>query len=204
MRCLEWSLAAVLLLVLVPGQALAGVQDTSSGVEDQTGAENREEDTGEPAAMDKGSVHDSTEEFSGPHGDGHDGSRLSDEAIPLQLEGFPQRPKPPIELGNHFLGTGTLWPGFELPTGAVWQPALIAFGSWRNAIQSLDNGTETRTEFRTRMDLFLNLQLSGSERLVVGIRPFDDDGNFTRYVFEGSEDSGFYDELDAGIETLFF
>jgi hypothetical protein len=154
--------------------------------------------------MDVGSAAEAGESMD-HHGHGEGGgSRLSDEAIPLQLEGFPQRPRPLIEVGNHFLGTGTLWPGFELPTGAVWQPALIAFGTWRNAIQSLDNGTDTRTEFRTRMDLFLNLQLSGSERLVVGIRPFDDDGNFTRYVFEGSEDSGFYDELDVGIEALFF
>lgn len=138
------------------------------------------------------------------HADGHSSSRITDEVIPLDLENFPERPRPPIELGNHFLGTGTLWPGFELPTGAVWQPALFAFGTWRNAVQTLDDGFDTRTELRTRMDLFLNLQLSGSERIIIGVRPFDEDGAFTRYVFDGPEDSDFYDELDLGIESLFF
>ena len=68
------------------------------------------------------------EEHEGQHGEdenggqGHGGdhsSRLSDENIPLQIEGFPQRPKPIIELGEPFLGTGTLDPGFRLPAFRV-------------------------------------------------------------------------------------
>ena len=157
----------------------------------------------DPAASDPAASKPSSSSTPSSKDGEESASRISDEVIPLLLEGFPERPKPPIELGDHFLGTGTLSPGFELPTGAIWQPALIAFGTWRNAVQTFDDGTDVETEFRTRMDLFFNLRLSGSERVVVGIRPFDENGEFTRYVLEGGE-SGFHDVLDAGIESLFF
>ena len=151
----------------------------------------------------------------GDHGDGEDhggkhSSRLSDEKIPLQLDGFPQRPKPIVELGEPFLGTGTLRPGFKLPTGAVWQPSLLAFGTFRTAIQTYepDNALGARvTEWTNRLDLFLNLQLSGSERLVVGIRGLDDDGRFTSYYFENPDetlDGEFDDALSADLEVLYF
>lgn len=137
-------------------------------------------------------------------------SRLSDEAIPLQVEGFPERPKPLLELGEPFLGTGTLDPGLQLPTGAVWQPSLLLFGNFRTGIQTFaDNGDTDRriSEWANRLDLFLNLQLSGSERLVVGFRNLDDQGRFTSYLFEHPDDDlegEFQDEFDFEIETLFF
>lgn len=150
-------------------------------------------------------------EHEGHHEDEHaHGSRFSDQAIPLQLEGFPERPKPILELGEPFLGTGTLDPGFRLPTGAVWQPSLLAFGTLRTAIQTFEAdlaGDSRITELATRLDLFFNLQLSGSERLVVGFRTFDEGGRFTSYFFEHPDpalDGEFRDELDAEIESLFF
>ena len=144
------------------------------------------------------------------HGKGHHSSRLSDEKIPLQLEGFPERPKPILELGEPFLGTGTLKPGFKLPTGAVWQPSLLVFGTYRTAIQSFepDSAPGARiTEWTNRLDLFANLQLSGSERLVVGIRALDEDGRFSGYFFEHPDpdlDGEFQDEFDADLESLYF
>lgn len=143
---------------------------------------------------------------------GHGSSRLSDEKTVLQLEGFPQRPKPLLELGEPFLGTGTLSPGIRLPTGAVWQPSLLLFGNFRTALQTFDDGqsgaTDSRvTEWANRLDLFFNLQLSGSERLVVGLRTLDEGGRFTSYFFENPDpalDGEFRDELDANLESLFF
>jgi hypothetical protein len=138
---------------------------------------------------------------------GEHSSRLTDEVIPLQLEGFPQRPKPIVELGEPFLGTGTLDPGFELPTGAVWQPSLLVFGTLRTAVQSFGSGGARVSEWANRLDLFVNLQLSGSERLVLGLRPLDQDGRFTSYVFDsdlpGAGD-GFEDEFNGEITSLFF
>ena len=80
----------------------------------------------------------------GKHGKhGKHSSRLSDEEIPLQTEGFPERPKPLLELGEPFLGTGTLNPGYQLPTGAVWQPSLLVFGTYRTALQTFRRWART-------------------------------------------------------------
>ncbi|MCG8458859.1 MAG: hypothetical protein MI919_21480, partial [Holophagales bacterium] len=157
------------------------------------------------------------QEHADEHGDGEHGSdghghssRLSDVAKPLDIEGMPERPKPLLELGEPFLGTGTLHPGFQLPTGAVWQPSLLAFGTLRTAVQSFEADTpgDARiTEVAARLDLFLNLQLSGSERLVAGIRALDGNGRFTSYFLEHPDpmlDGEFQDEVDADLEALFF
>ncbi len=150
------------------------------------------------------------------HADGHGEAEshtshhgLPEEALPLQLDGFPERPKPIIELGEPFLGTGTLKRGFKLPTGAVWQPSLLAFGSLRSGLQSFDasSGGGRTTEWANRLDLFFNLQLSGSERLVVSFRTFDQGGRFSGYTFESPDpalDGQFQDEFDGEIESLFF
>lgn len=134
-------------------------------------------------------------------------SRLLAEPLPLQLDGFPKRPKPLLELGEPFLGTGTLDSGFRLPTGAVWQPSFLVFGSLRAAVQSFDRGADRVSEAVARLDLFGNLQLSGTERLVVGLRNLDQDGRFTGLVL-GSDrpgvDDGFEDQLNARVSSLFF
>ena len=143
-------------------------------------------------------------------GEAHHSPRLSDEAIPLQLEGFPERPKPLLELGEPFLGTGTLDRGFQLPTGAVWQPSFLVFGTFRTAIQSFEPATgptDRITEWANRLDLFANLALSGTERLVVGIRALDEDGRFTGVAFEHPDpdvEGSFEDVFSAEIDTLFF
>jgi len=141
-------------------------------------------------------------------GDKHT-SRITDEMIPLDPDKVPSRPEPILELGEPFLDTGTLSPGFTLPTGAVWQPSLLVFGTFRTAVQShpgVDGDTRT-DEWANRLDLFANLQLSGSERIVMGTRNLDDGSSFSGYVFDsdlpGVEDGG-VDEVDADLEALFF
>lgn len=161
----------------------------------------------------KAGAEDATGEGHEKEGD-HDGkhsSRLPDEKIPLQLEGFPERPGFLIELGNPYLGTGRIKKGKRLPTGAVWQPTLIAFGTFRTAVQTFEHaarqGAENRSsEVAARLDLFLNLQLSGTERLVVGFRPLDTDGLFTRYAIDPRPPDGdrWQGEFDGDIETLYF
>ncbi len=136
----------------------------------------------------------------------HHGSRLSDERIPLQLDDFPQRPRPLLELGEPFLGTGTLDKGFKLPTGAVWQPSLLLFGTYRTSIQSFD-GDDRITEWSNRLDLFFNLSLSGTERLVLALRPLDRYGRFSTFYFDHPDpglDGEFVDELNLEITGLFF
>ncbi|MFB3132167.1 MAG: hypothetical protein ACE10K_06570, partial [Rhodothermales bacterium] len=136
-------------------------------------------------------------------------SRFSDEPIPLA--DIPRRPPPLLELGEPFLGTGTLSQGIKLPTGAVWQPAFLAFGTIRSAVQGIDNGVAATQfiEAASRFDLFGNLYLTQTERVLIGFRPLDEDGRFTRYTLTSDpelpdEEADFQDELNFAIRTLFF
>ena len=187
-------LAPCMLRAADPAEAPAPHTEADSKAESKDGENKHGE-----APHDKGNAE-------GHAKDGHS-SRISDEYIPLQIDAMPKRPKPIIELGEPFKGTGTLAPGFTLPTGAVWQPSLLVFGTARMAVQSNDLGGGRVSEAVARLDLFANLQLSGSERLVLGFRNLDQDGRFTSYVFEnerpGGED-GSFDELNAEVGTLFF
>jgi hypothetical protein len=137
---------------------------------------------------------------------GHsDRSRFSDQPAPLRIEDFPERPAPIVEIGDHFLGNGNLNTPFRLPTGAYWHPSFIMYGTMRTAAQSFDRGPGARsTEWVNRLDLFGNLQLAATERVVVGLRPFDQDGRFTGYRYEPDARKGWEDELNADVRTLFF
>lgn len=214
---LGWGLAS---LLLAPAFAVAAA----------VAAEDGETEPAAPATVPGGSTHEARDGEGGDRdhgthhgGAGHDdhlgdeghGSRLSDVPVPLQLDGFPERPDFVLELGNPYLGTGRIHPGFRLPGGAIWQPTLIAFGSLRTAVQSNERDDVRVTEWVNRLDLFFNLQLSGTERLVVGFRNLDRDGDFTSYIFEPDpgdpafqqrygDDDRWREELDADIESLFF
>ena len=142
-------------------------------------------------------------------GDEHSESRFSDEPIPLAE--IPKRPRPILELGEPFLGTGTLAQGIKLPTGAVWQPALMAFGTIRSAVQGIDAGVSNTqfAEAAARFDLFGNLYLTQTERVLIGFRPLDEGGRFTSYTLSSDPElpegvDSFQDELNFGIRTLFF
>ncbi|MBG90148.1 MAG: hypothetical protein CMO80_25065 [Verrucomicrobiales bacterium] len=118
-------------------------------------------------------------------------SRFSDEPAPMDTEGYPDRPKLLIEWGDDFLGTGNLQKGIRLPTGAVWSPNFWVFGEFRSALQTFDPGNNPRrTEWANRLDLFANLELSPTERVLVGFRPLDRNGRFTGYTFEPASGRG--------------
>ncbi|HEY1583135.1 MAG TPA: zinc ribbon domain-containing protein [Chthoniobacterales bacterium] len=135
----------------------------------------------------------------------HGSSALSDKPIALKLEGFPDRPKPIIEIGqNPFLGQGPIAPGIKLPTGAVWQPVFIVFGTARTAVQTFDNGTGQITEWANRLDLYGNLFLTPTERFLIGFRPLDRDGlDYSGYRFDPSPQR-LKNDLNGYVTTLFF
>jgi len=141
---------------------------------------------------------------------------LREEYVPFQTEKtdpetgrLPERPKLALELGNGFLDTGNLHEGYEIPViGAVWQPRLWAYFINRTAVQTFKDGrsgNERETEIANRFDGFVNLQLTGTEKVLLGVRATDNNrpDRFTRYTFEGA-DKGFNDEIDFNVETLFF
>lgn len=149
-------------------------------------------------------------------------SRVIDESVPnVNPATIPQRPKPIIELFNPFFGSGKIQKGLELPTGAVWTPTFIVFGTYQSALQGFENPAEElpgarhkpRSEWANRLDLYGNLQLSGTERVLVGIRPLDDGvfakpgkARYAGYDFTpGNGKEGWVDDrFNARITTLFF
>ena len=145
-----------------------------------------------------------------PIGETVETSRFSDEHIQL-LEPSDTGVRPPLiyEAGDTFLGQGELQDGFKTPWGAVWQPQLWVFGTLRTGPFYFDNGVrESSSDWATRLSLFANLQLTHTEKLIIGIRPLDRN-QFTRFSrvqfnnnFSSSDDGKF--ETNADIRTLFF
>ena len=146
------------------------------------------------------------------HGDDpHYGSRITDEYIPLQLDGFPQRPKPLLELGPPFLGTGRIGRGFTLPGGAVWTPSFLMFGQFRSGLSVIDAGGMRDTQWANRLDLFGNLYLTGTERFVFGLRPTDQTdptggrqfSGYRHQSFDGGPGAGaFSDQFNLDWDTV--
>jgi hypothetical protein len=136
-------------------------------------------------------------------------SYLSDRSGPLDLRDFPERPSPILEIGDPFLGSGNIRKAWTLPTGAVWSPSFMVYGTLRSAAQTIDSGDAPRTsEWANRLDLFANLRLSGTERILAGFRPVDAlDGSvdrFSGYTFEPREVRGWDGNFRAAPTTLFF
>ncbi len=105
---------------------------------------------------------------------------------PLGIQPVPDRPPLIVEWNERFLGPGELAPGTRIPTGAIWRPAFWVFGEFRTAAQHFDNGGGAPiSEWANRLDLFGQLNLSGTERIVYGVRPFDKEigaGTARRFV----------------------
>ncbi|MGE9290265.1 MAG: hypothetical protein ACQKBT_04690 [Puniceicoccales bacterium] len=127
-------------------------------------------------------------------------SALIEESYPLA--DLPERPGLLLSFGDPFFGPGPINKGFEIPTGAVWNPQFFIFGTYSTAVQTFDDGNVQTTEWVNAIDLFANLNLTPTERLLVGFTPLDKDGNFTGYQWDPEEKG--LDALNGNIETLFF
>ncbi|MEO6624029.1 MAG: hypothetical protein ABIN37_04265 [Burkholderiaceae bacterium] len=137
-------------------------------------------------------------------------SRLSDQPVPFRgPDEMPPLTPPILEFGDVFLRPGNIKPGFTLPTGAVWQPRFWIFGTLRSSFAGYDTGgaparaARHRVEWFNRADIFGNLQLTGSERLLIGITPLSDGASFTGKPFKPSG-SAFQNEVNTKIRTFFF
>ncbi len=130
-------------------------------------------------------------------------SRLSDRSIPLQYDLVPSRPQPLFEAGNPYQGTGSFEHNLFLPGGAVFQPSLLVWGTYRSAWNETfdEEGRRDVSEWANRLDIFGEYRLSGTERLVVGLRPLDKDGEFYGHDFKSGEGRS---DVNGNIETLFF
>lgn len=136
----------------------------------------------------------------------HDEPHTELDHRPIGLQPGPDRPELLIETNEKFLGIGPLKQGVRIKTGAVWRPALWVFGTYRTGINYFDSGANRHVaEWANRLDLFSQLNLSGTERIVFGVRPFDEEESGTRdfggYDFDaGSQRDGW----NTDVQTLFF
>lgn len=137
----------------------------------------------------------------------HDHVKTELDEVPIELSPVPQRPPLILEWNERFLGSGPLSRGIEMPTGAVWRPSLWVFGEFRTAVQYFDRqrGVDPTTEWANRLDLFGQLNLTGTERVLVGLRPLDEERggarNFSGYDFHNGE---WTDGWNPDVQTLFF
>ena len=159
------------------------------------------------------------------HGEGEECLLLSDDVIPweqlgveeepllrrpeLILEAFRPEPSMELELGQKmwptpFLGRGPIAPGFEVPGGEVLQPQVVLWGEYRYGLQTFDNGLRNVSEFVNRLDLFASINLSATERFVIGFRPLDREGMFTGYRTGGGGGDGWNEHLDGDPQMFFF
>jgi len=134
-------------------------------------------------------------------------SALSDVALPMQVQSFPRRPRPFLELGNPFFGEGYIGPGFRFPTGTMIQPQFFFFGLFRTGVQTFDNGVDPRvSQWVNSLQLFANFNATPTERFLAEFRPLDNTSDFSGYNFEPTSgpDSGWQDALNGRVYQLFF
>ena len=82
-------------------------------------------------------------------------------------------------------------------------PSFNVSGDFRTAVAYNDNGAAELGQVATRLNLELDLKLTGTERIHALIRPLDQNGKFSRHEFSG--DDGDSDlALNGNIETFFF
>ena len=144
-----------------------------------------------------------------PLGESVSTSRFSDEKIQL-LAPSDTGNRPPLiyEAGDDFLGQGELQEGFTTPWGAVWQPQFWFFGTLQSGVFYFDNPRirgAPAAEWATRLALFANLQLTHTEKLIIGVRPLDRN-SFNRYtrVQLNDEFGSSKIEPNLDIRTFFF
>src|SRR6185503_288478 len=81
---------------------------------------------------------------------------------------------------------------------------LLVYGDWRSAVAYNDNGEVEQGIVATRLNLDVDWKLTGTERIHAFFRPLDKNGQFTNYVFSGTNDDDGELFLDGNVDALFF
>ncbi len=127
-------------------------------------------------------------------------TELSTKSIPIQQ--VPKRPDTLFYLGDPFFDKGVINTGYEIFTGAVWQPQFFPFGTYSTALQISDDGNQQISEWVNALDIYGNLNLTPTERLIIGFTPLDNDGKFSGYNFH--PDGKGVNATNGHVQVLFF
>jgi hypothetical protein len=141
-------------------------------------------------------------------GESHSKSRLSEKHKPLLKEHvqLPERNPPIYEWNLPFLGPGNIISGFKIPTGAVWQPAFWVFGTAQTSAGAINDGVNPTREYASgRVDIFGNLQLTPTERVLIGFAPLSQGANLgSGLLHVDGQGTEFVNAVNPNIQTLFF
>ena len=115
-------------------------------------------------------------------------------------------PRPPVELGRQQYTSG-LYEESSTLFGNLnpLLPGLAIYGDWRTAVAYNNNNGKDIAQIATRLNLDVDLKITGTERIHAFFTPIQKNNKFTRYEFGGGDgDKKFSDEFDANPQTLFF
>lgn len=113
--------------------------------------------------------------------------------------------RPLVELGRPFYGPG-LYPQ-AIPIFSDVNPLMPAFavyGDYRTGVGIHRVGGNPVRNYAHRLNLDMDLRLTGTERFHAFMGPLDHNGRFTRLDFSDSGNVEFEEELDAQFDTAFF
>jgi hypothetical protein len=115
-------------------------------------------------------------------------------------------PRPPVELGRQQYTSG----GYEESSTLLGQlnpllPGLAIYGDWRTAVAINKNNGKEIAQVATRLNLDVDLKITGTERIHAFFTPLQKNTKFTRFEFGGADgDQKFNGEYDFRPQTLFF
>ncbi len=115
-------------------------------------------------------------------------------------------PRPPLEIGRQQYTSG-IYDESSTLFGELnpLVPGLAVYGDWRTAIAYNQNNGKDIAQVATRLNLDVDLKITGTERIHAFFTPIQEDNVFTRYEFgvgDGLDDFDF--QFDGDAQTLFF
>ncbi|MGB0684185.1 MAG: hypothetical protein ACPGOV_15880 [Magnetovibrionaceae bacterium] len=114
-------------------------------------------------------------------------------------------PRPLLEMGRPIYKEGPLTPHYTLlGEKNPLAPALAIYGDLRTAVAFNDDGDTEIGQVAARLNLDVDLKLTGTERLHAFFRPLDRGGQFTRYEFSGDDGRVEDSLLNLNIENMYF
>jgi hypothetical protein len=113
-------------------------------------------------------------------------------------------PRPLLELGRPQYQAGPLQRSGEIALNEYNRAttALHVYGDLRTGVAFNHDGKNDRDLIAGRLNLDIDLKLTGTERLHAFVRPLDKNNQFTRIEFQDDGDGDLI--IDGNLETLFF
>src|SRR5215510_3161935 len=113
-------------------------------------------------------------------------------------------PRPALELGRQQYTSGSYDESSTLFGNLnPLLPGLAIYGDWRTAIAYNSNNGKDIAQIATRLNLDVDLKITGTERIHAFFTPIQKNNQFTRFEFGGGDgDKKFTDEFDPNPQTL--